>query len=59
MMTSLTIRLRSGLALALILFAACALAAAPAAEKFGADVPGAQDHPLIKRFTGSWLVGYR
>lgn len=23
------------------------------------DVSGAKDHPLIKRFTGSWLVGYQ
>jgi OmpA-OmpF porin, OOP family len=24
-----------------------------------ADVKGAQDHPLIKRFNGSWLIGFR
>jgi OmpA-OmpF porin, OOP family len=23
------------------------------------DVPGGQDHPLIKRFSGSWLIGTR
>jgi len=28
-----------------------------AADKPVADVPGAMDHPLIKRFAGSWLAG--
>ena len=23
------------------------------------DLPGAKDHPLLQRFTGSWLVGYQ
>lgn len=55
----LTIRLRAGLALACALFALCVAPAAHAQAKFGPDVPGAQDHPLIKRFAGSWLVGYR
>ncbi|MFZ5549830.1 MAG: OmpA family protein [Pseudomonadota bacterium] len=26
---------------------------------WGTDLPGAQDHPLMRRFTGAWLVGYR
>ncbi|MFT3929588.1 MAG: OmpA family protein [Spongiibacteraceae bacterium] len=26
---------------------------------WGTDVAGAQDHPLMQRFTGAWLVGYR
>lgn len=25
----------------------------------GTDVPGGTDHPLVSRFTGSWLVGYQ
>ncbi len=29
------------------------------AQEARIDLPGAQDHPLIKRFTGSWLAGYR
>jgi OmpA-OmpF porin, OOP family len=32
-----------------------ALADAP----WGTDVPGAQDHPVLRRFSGAWLVGYR
>lgn len=32
---------------------------AAAADKPVADVPGATDHPLIKRFNGSWLAGQR
>lgn len=37
---------------------ACSLqAVAFAADAPAADVPGAADHPLIKRFTGSWLAG--
>ncbi|KQP37196.1 OmpA family protein [Pseudorhodoferax sp. Leaf274] len=52
-------RLRSFFALTLASVALSALAAAPAADKPVPDVPGAQDHPLIKRFTGSSLVGYR
>lgn len=38
---------------------ALVLPLAQAADKPVADVRGAQDHPLIKRFTGSSLVGYR
>ena len=34
-------------------------AAATAADAPVADVPGAGDHPLIKRFAGSWLAGQR
>ncbi|MBW8844966.1 MAG: OmpA family protein [Burkholderiales bacterium] len=32
-------------------------AAASAADTPAADVPGASDHPLIRRFAGSWLAG--
>ncbi|MBC3873553.1 OmpA family protein [Undibacterium flavidum] len=28
------------------------------AKEWGKDVAKGQDHPLIKRFTGSWLTGY-
>ncbi|MDB5850229.1 MAG: hypothetical protein JWP29_3981, partial [Rhodoferax sp.] len=47
------------LSLCLAMLALMAGPAAQAAGKYGADVRGAQDHPLIKRFTGSWLTGYR
>jgi outer membrane protein OmpA-like peptidoglycan-associated protein len=30
-----------------------------AADKPLSDLPGAADHPLVKRFTGSWLAGQR
>lgn len=40
--------------LAALLVAAFAAHAAP-----GTDLPGAADHPLIKRFAGSWLAGQR
>lgn len=36
-----------------------AAAAVTAHAERGADVPGATDHPLIKRFAGSWLAGQR
>lgn len=42
--------------LATALLAVVAHASVMAAE---ADVPGATDHPLIKRFNGSWLAGQR
>ncbi|MCF8205209.1 MAG: OmpA family protein [Methylotenera sp.] len=43
------------------LLAAAGLLTLPAraAEGFAPDVPGAADHPLIKRFNGSWLAGQR
>lgn len=44
------------------LLAACLLGAslvAHAAGSFPPDVAGAADHPLIKRFSGSALIGYR
>ena len=50
---------RITLAFSFLLSIALTAPSALAADKFGADVPGAQDHPLIKRFAGSWLVGYR
>jgi len=43
--------------LAFTLLAAALHTAAFAADAPTADVPGAADHPLVKRFTGSWLAG--
>ncbi|HEV6968461.1 OmpA family protein [Roseateles sp.] len=40
-------------------FAALALLAALGAQAQPADVPGAADHPMIRRFAGSWLAGQR
>lgn len=43
-------------------FAALLLALAPMvalADKPVTDLPGAADHPLVKRFAGSWLAGQR
>lgn len=44
---------------ALALLLALAPALTLAADKPVTDVPGSADHPLIKRFTGSWLAGQR
>jgi OOP family OmpA-OmpF porin len=41
-----------------VLLAACAHAAF-AADAPQADAAGASDHPLVKRFSGSWLAGQR
>ncbi|KQV52649.1 hypothetical protein ASC95_07430 [Pelomonas sp. Root1217] len=41
------------------LLAAAVHLSAPAADAPYTDVPGAADHPLIKRFAGSWLAGQR
>jgi OmpA-OmpF porin, OOP family len=38
---------------------AVALSTSVSAQPTRSDVVGAQDHPLMKRFTGSWLAGYR
>lgn len=44
----------------LLLTAALLAAALTAhADSRGVDAPGAADHPLIKRFAGSWLAGQR
>jgi outer membrane protein OmpA-like peptidoglycan-associated protein len=45
--------------LALPLLLAFAPVLTLAADKPVTDLPGAADHPLIKRFTGSWLAGQR
>ncbi|HEY9108568.1 MAG TPA: OmpA family protein [Roseateles sp.] len=45
--------------LALSLLLALAPVLTLAADKPVTDLPGAADHPLIKRFTGSWLAGQR
>lgn len=42
-----------------VLCIALAHAAAVAADAPVSDVPGSADHPLIKRFNGSWLAGQR
>jgi OmpA-OmpF porin, OOP family len=39
--------------------ALASLGALAADVAWGTDLPGAQDHPLMRRFTGAWLVGYR
>lgn len=51
-------RLAPALALA-ALVALAPLQEACAASPWGPDVPGGQDHPLVQRFAGSWLVAYR
>ena len=45
--------------LAAALLALAAHATVFAADTAYTDVPGAADHPLIKRFAGSWLAGQR
>jgi len=47
-----SVRLTAAALLALVVQAGAFAADAPTA-----DVPGATDHPLIKRFAGSWLAG--
>lgn len=42
-----------------VLIAALAHTATLAADAPVTDVPGSADHPLIKRFNGSWLAGQR
>jgi len=40
--------------------AMAAIGSAPAADvAWGTDVPGGADHPSIRRFAGSWLVGHQ
>lgn len=45
--------------LAASLVAFLLLAAAPAARALLKEAPGAQDHPLVSRYAGSLLIGYR
>ncbi len=45
--------------LAAVLLALAASASAVAADAPYTDVPGAADHPLVRRFAGSWLAGQR
>lgn len=42
-----------------VLVAVLFTTAAGAAEWNASDVVGGKDHPLIRRFNGSWLVGYQ
>lgn len=49
------LRRAAGLALAALLLAPAAWAQKGGPE---VDAKGGKDHPLIQRFTGSWLVGY-
>lgn len=51
--------LRRATLAALAAIALAGPATAVRAEAPKADVPGAADHPLIKRFAGSWLAGQR
>ncbi len=51
-------RLAPALALAAVM-AGGPLREACAASPWGPDVVGGQDHPLVQRFAGSWLVAYR
>ncbi len=44
--------------IALLLAGVCSLAAAADAP-WGTDVPGGADHPLVRRFTGAWLVAHQ
>jgi len=53
------IRLQRVARLAMLAISLCVGGAHAAGTPWGPDVPGAKDHPLIKRFTGSWLVGYK
>lgn len=53
-MTQFLLSMRFVLAASLVLAATLASAQAP-----GTDVAGAADHPLVKRFAGSWLIGAR
>jgi OmpA-OmpF porin, OOP family len=50
---------RSVRAFAATVLLAATLPAQAADVPWGTDLPGAQDHPLMRRFTGAWLVGYR
>jgi OmpA-OmpF porin, OOP family len=50
--------MKKPLALLAVLLAAL-LAAGAALAQNPPDLKGAQDHPLLQRFEGAWLVGYR
>jgi OOP family OmpA-OmpF porin len=56
------IRIRWRAAIALVMLSSAAAAAgiaAAAPPAWGPDAKGGQDHPLVSRFSGSWLIGYR
>ena len=40
-----------------VIFLAAALSVQ--AQPMPPDAPGAEDHPLLSRYTGSWLIGWR
>lgn len=48
----------SNKAKAVLLVAALVALGLPGVDAFAADLPGAKDHPLLKRFGGSEIVGY-
>jgi outer membrane protein OmpA-like peptidoglycan-associated protein len=48
-----------GLAIAALSLLASSATLAANAAPMGPDIQGGKDHPLVKRFTGSWLVGYK
>jgi outer membrane protein OmpA-like peptidoglycan-associated protein len=43
---------------ALLSYALLSLLVAPAAALAQGDAPGTHDHPLVKRYEGSWILGY-
>ena len=51
--------LRGMAALAFVAAALCVPAVHAAKPAWGPDAAGGSDHPLIKRFRGSWLIGYK
>lgn len=46
-------------AFAAVLLSIVSLGASAADVPWGTDVPGGQDHPMVRRFTGAWLVAYQ
>jgi OmpA-OmpF porin, OOP family len=50
---------RAVLASALMTLTMVSLGAMAADVPWGTDVPGGQDHPMVRRFTGAWLVAYQ
>jgi outer membrane protein OmpA-like peptidoglycan-associated protein len=58
-MYKFAIRGARGLAIAALSLLAASATLAANASPMGPDVAGGKDHPLVQRFTGSWLVGYK
>ncbi len=55
----MTPMLRGAGALALLVCALCASVARAAKPTWGSDASGGADHALVRRFVGSWLIGYK